>query len=212
MHVCKLSLHQQILSISCAAFENFEIAVQLNILVNGLSWDDAPEENGQDSECNTLDDLLDEKIVQTTWKRSAYPKKILPYVVRSLKAERKLMNMFENSIKPQEVKRDENQDAIMNNVTAAAPAMFKQASTVMKSLKALKPMAEGLHQVLNMQPSAKTLETYKEVFSGSNGNSVVFCNRQPVNKNTIQRALSETEYSMDYVPAIEHPHTSTQDD
>lgn len=44
-----------------------------------------------DYECSTVDDLLDEKIVQTSWKRSVYPKKILPYFVRSLKAERKLM-------------------------------------------------------------------------------------------------------------------------
>lgn len=44
-----------------------------------------------DYDCSMVDDLLDEKIVQTSWKRSVYPKKILPYFVRSLKAERKLL-------------------------------------------------------------------------------------------------------------------------
>lgn len=47
-----------------------------------------------DCECSTMDDLLDEKIVQTSWKRSIYPKKILPYFIRSLKAERRLMVGF----------------------------------------------------------------------------------------------------------------------
>lgn len=38
-----------------------------------------------------LDGLLDDTIVETTWRRRTYPKQILPHVVHSLKAERKLM-------------------------------------------------------------------------------------------------------------------------
>lgn len=38
-----------------------------------------------------LESALDDTIVETTWKRRAYPKQILPHVVHSLKAERKLM-------------------------------------------------------------------------------------------------------------------------
>lgn len=38
-----------------------------------------------------LDILLDDTIVETTWRRRTYPKQILPHVVHSLKAERKLM-------------------------------------------------------------------------------------------------------------------------
>ncbi|KAF5900153.1 kinetochore-associated protein NSL1, partial [Clarias magur] len=110
---------------------NFEIAVQENVIVGGLSWDEAAEES-EDCECSTMDDLLDEKIVQTSWKRSIYPKKILPYFIRSLKAERKLMGLFETAVKPQQVKRDPVQDTTMSSVSAAAPEMFTQASTIMK--------------------------------------------------------------------------------
>lgn len=38
-----------------------------------------------------LDALLDDAAVETTWRRRAFPKRILPHVVRSLKAERALM-------------------------------------------------------------------------------------------------------------------------
>ncbi|KAK3506757.1 hypothetical protein QTP70_023922 [Hemibagrus guttatus] len=165
---------------------NFELAVQENISVGGLSWDEAAEENSEDYECSTMDDLLDEKIVQTSWKRSIYPKKILPYFVRSLKAERKLMGLLDGAVKAQEVKRDPVQDDIMSSVSAAAPRMFSQASTVMKSLKDLKQVAEGLHQVLNTQPSTESLEVYRDVFS-SEGN--VQCSRESANRHSIVTAL-----------------------
>ncbi|KAL7887852.1 hypothetical protein AOLI_G00028260 [Acnodon oligacanthus] len=191
---------------------NFELVVQENIVVDGLPWEEAAEEDGDDCEFGALDDMLDEKIVQTTRKRSLYPKKILPYVVRSLKAERKLMGLFENTVKPQEVKRDPAQDTIMKKVSAAAPEMFSQASAVIKSLKTLKQTAEGLHQVLNMQPSAETVEVYREVFGSSNGEGgPVLCNKAPVRRQTIRRAASETEYSMDYIPLAKIPATSAED-
>ncbi|KAL7872187.1 hypothetical protein SRHO_G00071700 [Serrasalmus rhombeus] len=191
---------------------NFEIVVQENIVVDGLPWEEAAEEDGDDCEFGALDDMLDEKIVQTTRKRSIYPKKILPYVVRSLKAERKLMGLFENTVKPQEVKRDPAQDTIMSKVSAAAPEMFSQASLVIKSLKTLKQTAEGLHQVLNMQPSAETVEVYREVFGSSNGEGCPgLCNKAPVRRQTIRRATSETEYSMDYIPLAKIPATSAED-
>ncbi|XP_053502784.1 kinetochore-associated protein NSL1 homolog [Ictalurus furcatus] len=181
---------------------NFENAVQENITVGGLSWDEAAEENGEDYECSTVDDLLDEKIVQTSWKRSVYPKKILPYFVRSLKAERKLMGLFDNTVKAQEVKRDPVQDTIMSSVSAAAPGMFRQASTVMKTLKEVKQMAEGLHQVLNTQPSAETLEAYRDVFSNSEGKRAeVRCSSES-NRQSIKGAASEREYSTRYVPVV----------
>ncbi|KAG7331614.1 hypothetical protein KOW79_005583 [Hemibagrus wyckioides] len=184
---------------------NFELAVQENISVGGLSWDEAAEENSEDYECSTVDDLLDEKIVQTSWKRSIYPKKILPYFVRSLKAERKLMGLLGSAVKAQEVKRDPVQDDIMNGVSAAAPKMFSQASTVMKSLKDLKQMAEGLHQVLNTQPSAESLEVYRDVFSSEEN---VQCSSESANRHSISRAVTEREYSTQYIPLS--PPTSHQ--
>lgn len=43
------------------------------------------------AESTDLDDVLDDAIVEAAWKRRVYPKRILPHVVHSLKAERKLM-------------------------------------------------------------------------------------------------------------------------
>ncbi|XP_076873407.1 kinetochore-associated protein NSL1 homolog [Brachyhypopomus gauderio] len=186
---------------------NFQLAVQENIVIDGLSWEEAPEEDGEDIECSELDDALDEKIVQTTWKRSMYPKKILPYVVRCLKAERKLMGLFENGIKPQEVKRDAVQDASMNNLSVAALGTFKQASTVLKSLKALQETAEGLKQVLDAPLSAPSLEAYREVLGATRGPTCPAV-RQPADRRIIKRAVSETEYSMDYIPVLKIPATS----
>ncbi|KAI5627149.1 kinetochore-associated protein NSL1-like [Silurus asotus] len=184
---------------------NFEIAVQENINVGGLSWEEAAEENSEEYECSTVDDLLDDKIVQTSWKRSVYPKKILPYFVRSLKAERKLMSLFESTVKPQEVKRDPVQDAIMSNVSATAPRMFKQAATVMKSLSQVGQRAEGLHQVLITRPSAETLEAYRDVFSGSDGKHCeVQCSSEFALKHSIRRAASEREYSLQYASVSPH--------
>lgn len=40
---------------------------------------------------STVNDILDEKIVETACKRNSYPKQIRKQVVRSLRAERKLL-------------------------------------------------------------------------------------------------------------------------
>ncbi|KAJ8355822.1 hypothetical protein SKAU_G00186160 [Synaphobranchus kaupii] len=73
---------------------DFDRGVQESVLINGESWEDAPNERDDEADCKTLDDLLDENILETTLKRRNYPKKILPYVVRSLKAERELMKIW----------------------------------------------------------------------------------------------------------------------
>lgn len=44
-----------------------------------------------EDEAVDLESLLDDTIVETTRRRRTYPRKILPHVVHSLKAERKLM-------------------------------------------------------------------------------------------------------------------------
>ncbi|KAK9956726.1 hypothetical protein ABG768_014439 [Culter alburnus] len=177
---------------------NFEFTVQENIVIGGLSWDEASEEYCEDYE-RTVNDILDEKIVETACKRSSYPKQIRNQVVRSLRAERKLLGLYEQAVKPQDIKPDPAHDTIIRNVSAAAPTMFKQASTVMKSLKSLKQAAEGLRQVLDMQPSAETVEVYREVLGSSVGDVCLdLHHRLP---SSIKRAASDSEYSADYVPA-----------
>ncbi|XP_056301448.1 kinetochore-associated protein NSL1 homolog [Danio aesculapii] len=170
---------------------NFEFTVQENIAIGGLSWDETSEEYCEDDE-STVNNILDEKIVETASKRSSYPKQIRNHVVRSLKAERKLLGLYEQTVKPQDIKPDPAQDNVISNISAAAPRVFKQASTVMKSLKSLKQAAEGLHQVLVMQPSAESLDIYREVLGSSVGNVCL---------SIIKRDAADSEYSADYVPA-----------
>ncbi|KAA0708415.1 hypothetical protein E1301_Tti005657 [Triplophysa tibetana] len=187
---------------------NFEFTVQENILIGGLSWDEASEDYCEDHG-NQLNDILDEKIVETAWKRSSYPKQIRNQVVRSLRAKRKIMGLYEQAVKPEDIKPDPVQEAIMKNVSTSAPTMFKRASAVMKSLKSLKQSAEGLRQVLDMKPSAEWVEIYKEVLGGPVGAACPdLHHRLP---STIERAVSDAEYSADYVPASKIIHNETND-
>lgn len=50
-----------------------------------------PLTHSAEDEAVDLESQLDDTIVGTTRRRSTYPRKILPHVVQSLKAERKLM-------------------------------------------------------------------------------------------------------------------------
>ncbi|XP_055042561.2 kinetochore-associated protein NSL1 homolog [Misgurnus anguillicaudatus] len=188
---------------------NFEFAVQENIVIGGLSWDEASEEYCEDNE-SKLNDTLDEKIVETALKRSSYPKQIRNQVVRSLRAERKLMGLYEQAVKPEDIKPDPVQETIMKNLSTTAPTMFKQASAVMKSLRSLKQAADGLRQALNMQPSLESVEIYKEILGSSVGASCPdLHHRLP---STIKRAASDAEYSADYVPAPKIIHNETNSD
>lgn len=140
----------------------FETAVRENITVDGGSSEQARDEDG---ERLTMDDILDEKIVETTRKRSSYPKKIVPFVVRSLKAERKLMEMYEQGgDQTKGLERDTFQEDIMKNVSEGVPRRVEQVAVVMKSLQDVCARAEGLHQVLSLKPSVESLEIDREVF------------------------------------------------
>ncbi|XP_041814879.1 kinetochore-associated protein NSL1 homolog isoform X2 [Chelmon rostratus] len=182
---------------------NFEAAVQDNVLVNGQPWEEAADVE----EDVDLDSLLDDTIVETTRRRRAFPRKILPHVVHSLKAERKLMGLYEQTVKPQEVVKDPDQECIMNDLSAAAPGMFKQAIQVIKSISTLQKQAEGLCEILNMKSSHTTLEIHREVF-GSNGQSDAALppvNGAPTNRQPIKRAAEEAEARGCYVPLSKKP-------
>uniref|UniRef100_UPI0037E87BD6 kinetochore-associated protein NSL1 homolog n=1 Tax=Semicossyphus pulcher TaxID=241346 RepID=UPI0037E87BD6 len=185
---------------------NFEAAVQENVLVNGQPWEEAPDDEAE-SEAVDLNSLLDDTIVETSRRRRTYPRKILPHVLHTLKAERKLMGLYKHAVKPQEVLRDPDQESIMNDLSAAAPGMVKQAIQVIKSINTLQQQAEGLCEILNMKPSHSTLEIHREVF-GSNGQSGAPLppakgatrNRQP-----IKRAVEEAAAANFYVPLSKKP-------
>ncbi|XP_060907530.1 kinetochore-associated protein NSL1 homolog [Labrus mixtus] len=184
---------------------NFEAAVQENVLVNGKPWEEAPDD--EESEAVDLERLLDDTLVETTRRRRTYPRKILPHVIHSLKAQRKIMGLYEQTVQPQEVIRDPEQESIMNDLSAAAPVMVKQAIQVIKSINTLQKQAEGLCEILNMNPSHASMEIHREVF-GSNGQSDAAL--PPVNGGTegrqpIKRAVEEAAEANCYVPLSKKP-------
>ncbi|XP_044025145.1 kinetochore-associated protein NSL1 homolog isoform X2 [Siniperca chuatsi] len=184
---------------------NFEAAVQDNVLVDGQPWEDAPVV--EEDEAVDLESLLDDTIVETTRRRRTYPRRILPHVVHSLKAERKLMGLYEHAVKPQEVVKDPDQESIMNDLSAAAPGMVKQAIQVIKSINTLQKQAEGLCEILNMKPSHATLEIHREVF-GFNSQSdapLPRVNGATRNRQPIKRTVEEAAATDCYVPLSEKP-------
>ncbi|KAF7656084.1 hypothetical protein LDENG_00046410 [Lucifuga dentata] len=179
---------------------NFEAAVQANVLVNGQPWDEAPDD--EEEEAIDLENLLDDTIVDTAWRRRTYPKQILPHVVHSLKAERKLMGLYEHTVKPQEIIKDPNQESIMSELSEAARSMVKQAMQVMKSIKTLQKQAEGLCEILNMKPSQTTLEIQQEVF-GYNDQSdapLLLAGTASRNWQPVKRAIEDKAATDCYVP------------
>ncbi|XP_068564412.1 kinetochore-associated protein NSL1 homolog [Cebidichthys violaceus] len=176
---------------------NFEAAVQDNVLVNGQRWEEAPDADAEDGAMD-LESVLDDAIVETARRRRAYPKKILPHVVHSLRAERKLTGLYEHAVKPQELLRDPGQESIMKDLSAAAPVMVKQAIQVIKSINALQKQAEGLCEVLDMKPSHATLEIHREVF-GVHGQSDA-PPPPPPHRRPIKRAVEEAAAADCYVP------------
>ncbi|XP_039980426.1 kinetochore-associated protein NSL1 homolog [Xiphias gladius] len=184
---------------------NFEAAVQDNVLVNGRPWEEAPDV--EEDEAVDLESVLDDTIVETTRRRRTYPRQILPHVVHSLKAERKLMGLYEQAVEPQEVVKDPDQESIMKDLSAAAPGMVKQAIQVIKSINTLQKQAEGLCEILNMNPSHATLEVHREVFGYSGqpdaplpAGGAANRNRQP-----IKRAVEEAAATGCYVPLAKKP-------
>ncbi|KAG7508217.1 hypothetical protein JOB18_006932 [Solea senegalensis] len=186
---------------------NFEAAVQDNVLVNGEPWEEAPDE--EDEEAYDLEGLLDDTIVETTRRRRTYPRQILPHVVHSLKAERKIMGLYEDTVKPQEMVKDPDQENIMTDLSAAAPGMVKQAIQVIKSISTLQKQAEGLCEILNMKPSHTTLEMEREVFGYSGQPDAPPPPEEGVaaerHRQPIKRAVEEAAATGCYVPLAKKP-------
>ncbi|KAM6915090.1 kinetochore-associated protein NSL1 homolog [Xenentodon cancila] len=184
---------------------NFEAAVQVNVLVNGQTWEEAPDAEAEE-EIVDLESLLDDTIVETTRRRRTYPKKILPHVVHGLKAQRKIMGLYEVAVKPEEMIEDPDQESIMGGLSAAATGTVKQAIQVIKSINTLQKQAEGLCQVLNMKPSQASLEIHREVF-GFNPSEAPPLPQTGSSRNQlpIKRALEEVAAAEGYVPNSKKP-------
>ncbi|CAI5684592.1 unnamed protein product [Oreochromis niloticus] len=192
---------------------NFEAAVQANVLVNGRPWEEAPDDEAED-EAVDLESLLDDTVVETTRRRRTFPKKILPHVVHALRAERKIMGLYEQAIKPQEMVKDPDQENIMNDLTAAAPGVVKQAIQVIKSINTLQTQVEGLCEILKMKPNQASLEIHREVFGFNDQSEAPFppAKRAMGNKQPIKRALEEAAAAEGYVPQAKKPECCVGED
>ncbi|XP_048841487.1 kinetochore-associated protein NSL1 homolog [Brienomyrus brachyistius] len=182
---------------------NFEAGVKDNILINGETWDEAPDED-EDDDCKKLDDMLDENILETSLRRSRYPKQILPYVVRALKAERETMGLYEQAIKPVKIIKDPIQGSTVSSLSEAVPKTVRQAAAVMKSLQTVQQHAEGLRQVMATQTTAQTLELHQEVFGKLPGVEQSRDGR----KRPLKRSAVEMEMNSIYVLNPKRENTS----
>ncbi|XP_030051913.1 kinetochore-associated protein NSL1 homolog isoform X2 [Microcaecilia unicolor] len=90
---------------------NFETAVQENISIDGQLWHEVSE-CPIASDINILEDQLDEVIVDTATKREHFPRKILGEVVKAMKIEREMLDVYKPVVKPQEVRLDPAQGNI----------------------------------------------------------------------------------------------------
>uniref|UniRef100_A0A3Q2PEI1 NSL1 component of MIS12 kinetochore complex n=1 Tax=Fundulus heteroclitus TaxID=8078 RepID=A0A3Q2PEI1_FUNHE len=144
---------------------NFQAAVRLNVLVDGQPWDEAPDL--QDEEILDLESLLDDAILETSSRRHSYPKHIRPHVVNALKAQRKVLGLYETSVQPERLQRDPDQEKIMTDLSAAAPGMAQQTVQVLKAIDAVQKQAQGLCEVLHMKPSSASLQIHREVLGST---------------------------------------------
>ncbi|XP_077566508.1 kinetochore-associated protein NSL1 homolog isoform X2 [Stigmatopora nigra] len=73
------------------ALADFEAAVTSNVSVSGRTWDDAPEDDGEEEDqFLDLEKEMDDAIVELARKRRAGPPRILSSAVRALRAWREL--------------------------------------------------------------------------------------------------------------------------
>ncbi|XP_054616871.1 kinetochore-associated protein NSL1 homolog [Dunckerocampus dactyliophorus] len=184
---------------------NFESAVQQNVLVNGQTWEDAPDVDAEE-EGDDWESQLDDAIVETARRRGTYPRRILPHVVQALKAERKLLDLYEEPVTAPKVVTDPQTENFMKDLSAAAPGLVKQARQVIKSICTLQQQAEGLFEVVNMKPSQTCLQVDNEVFGGSGLAAEVpppSLNGPPTTRQPVKRVAEDAAAADAYVP-IKH--------
>ncbi|KAM4694131.1 kinetochore-associated protein NSL1 homolog [Discoglossus pictus] len=142
---------------------DFETALQENISINGERWHDVVEVQNEPN-IKTLEDQLDEAIVDAAMRRKKYPRKILVHVVKMLKEERKMLGKYKPVVYPQELKLNSEFESRMLDVTAMTTTISKQISETMKALPTQIEKAEGFSQVLSLQPILEGSRTRKEIF------------------------------------------------
>ncbi|XP_054945348.1 kinetochore-associated protein NSL1 homolog [Physeter macrocephalus] len=72
----------------------FESAVQENVSINGQAWQEASDNYFLDSDIKVLEDQFDEIIVDIATKCKQYPRKILEYVIKIIKAKQEILKQY----------------------------------------------------------------------------------------------------------------------
>ncbi|XP_061560671.1 kinetochore-associated protein NSL1 homolog [Phycodurus eques] len=145
---------------------DFEAAVQANVLVNGQTWDDAPNDDDEDKLAH-LEKTLDDAIMETVYKRRAFPPQILRSALRSLKAERQLLDCYEKPVKPQQMLTDPQTENLMKDLSDRTSGLAKHTTQVIKSIYMLENQAKLLHEVINTKPNQASEEVHRDVFGSS---------------------------------------------
>ncbi|XP_063775122.1 kinetochore-associated protein NSL1 homolog [Pseudophryne corroboree] len=143
---------------------DFETAFQENISINGQSWHEAPDSDGE-SAIKILEDQLDDAIIDTAVKRRRYPNKVKRHFVRELKAERELLDHYKPVVKPQELKLDVSHEFSRMCLIEKADIVFQQINETMKALPVQLEKAEGFSQVLSLQPALEACHLRRNIFS-----------------------------------------------
>ncbi|XP_019491105.1 PREDICTED: kinetochore-associated protein NSL1 homolog isoform X1 [Hipposideros armiger] len=149
----------------------FESAVQENVSINGQAWQEASDKSFMDSDIKVLEDQFDEIIVDIATKRKQYPRKILEYVIKTIKAKQEILKQYHPVVPPLDLKYDPDPASHVENLKCRGETVAKQMSEAMKSLPALIEQGDGFSQVLKMQPIIHLQRIHQEVFSS--------CSRKP---------------------------------
>ncbi|XP_075386245.1 kinetochore-associated protein NSL1 homolog [Tenrec ecaudatus] len=149
----------------------FESAVQENVSINGEAWQEASDNYFMDSDIKALEDQFDEIIVDIAMKRKQYPRKILEYVINTIKTKQENLKRYHPVVHPLDLKRDPDPASRMEILKHRGNTIAKELGEAMKCLPALIEQADGFSQVLKMQPVIQLQRVHQEVFS--------CCDRKP---------------------------------
>ncbi|XP_067845037.1 kinetochore-associated protein NSL1 homolog [Heptranchias perlo] len=146
----------------------FETAIQENILVNGMLWQEVTEEKElrYGNDIKSLDDDLDECIKETASKRKQLPRKIVGHVARTMKAERESLKLYQPVVNSQMKLEIQSEQASKEaQLVRIASNISQDMSDVMKHLPTFMEKAKGLLQTLSLVPVMKQSHTNKAIFS-----------------------------------------------
>ncbi|XP_025141228.2 kinetochore-associated protein NSL1 homolog isoform X1 [Bubalus bubalis] len=110
----------------------FESAVQENVSINGQAWQEASDDCFMDSDIKVLEDQFDEIIVDLATKRKQYPRKILEYVIKIIKAQQEILKQYHPVVHLLDLKYDPDPAPRLENLRCRGGAVAKEISEAMK--------------------------------------------------------------------------------